>query len=171
MRTVQVWRHDRLFWFAYAKPVAKVLRWHPPKCFAMEAGKWKRSHVFACQYGVRTVHFTHTLFTQYQITLRDAALRDASFRLCANRLSTCDTPELSGVNSSDVRGTSFTLIELYVDEEQTCRRLSRVYSASLSHTTIAELINFLCCVNHCFYVTNRILWEKRPRRVVKVKRQ
>jgi len=88
MRTVQVWRRDRLFWFAYAKPAAKVLRWHPPKCLAM--GKWKRSHVFACQYGVWTMHFTRTLFTQYQITLRDAALRDASFRLCANRLNMHD---------------------------------------------------------------------------------
>lgn len=29
-----------LFWFAYAKPAAKVLRWHPPKCFTMKMGKW-----------------------------------------------------------------------------------------------------------------------------------
>lgn len=123
MRTVQVWRHDRLFWFAYAKPVAKVLRWHPPKYFAMKMGKWKRSHVFACQYGVRAVHFTHTLFTQYQITLRDAALRNASFRFCANRLGMRDTSGSSGINSSDVRGISFTLIGPYVNEDNV-RRIS-----------------------------------------------
>lgn len=97
--------------------------------------------MFACQYSVRAVHFTHTLFTQYQITLRDAVPRDASFRFCANRLNMRDTSGLSDINSSDVRGIPLTLIGLYVDEnnarrspflETTCQDYTRAYSASLS---------------------------------------
>lgn len=93
------------------------------------------------------MHFTHTLFTQYQITLRDAVLRDASFRLCVNRLSTYDAPGLSGINSSDVRGILFTLIELYVDENNVPRisflkiicQDYHTYSANLLHTRVAKL--------------------------------
>lgn len=80
------------------------------------------------------VHFTHTLFTQYQITLRGAALRNASFRFCANRLGMRDTSGLSGINSSD--GIPFTLIGPYVDENNvhripflkaTCQDYARIF--------------------------------------------
>ena len=72
--------------------------------------------MFACQYGVRMVHFTYTLFTQYQITLRDAVLREASFRFCANHLNMRDAPKLWDINVSDVCGVFFTLIGLHVDK-------------------------------------------------------